>query len=121
MKESIDEVVRAAAALPLYDAAYKLWTSRREYLKLGGAAIPGGKIFEILQAAHPEVSDAALKAAIQSAADFEIACTSSFKYTDGGNLGRDADWAIALARVTYPQFQENTYRLASFALALAMR
>jgi len=80
-----------------------------------------GKIFEVLQAAHPEISDAGRKAAIQTAIDLVSACINNFKYTEGGNLGQDADRAVAAARVIYPQFQENTYRLASFALATAMR
>jgi hypothetical protein len=36
--------------------------------------------FEILRAAHPDASDASLKAALQTAADFEGACVRNFKY-----------------------------------------
>jgi hypothetical protein len=79
-----------------------------------------GAIFEILRAAHPGASDASLKAALQTAADFEGACTKNFKYTSR-NLGQDADHAVAAARAEYPQFQEKTYQLASFRLATAMR
>lgn len=152
--KSIDEVMRVAAGLPLYDAAYKLWVSRREYSALEiPAAVPkpragesvdrstiqkvvrgltaavsheisnaaNGKISEILRAAHPDVSDAGIKVAIQTAIDFERACISNFKYTKGGSLSEDVDRAIEAAKAAHPQFQEDTYRHASFVLALAMR
>jgi len=79
-----------------------------------------GKIFEVLQAAHPDSSDARLNEAIQTAIDFERACCRNFEYTQGGSLGQDADRAVEIAKVAYPHFQESTYRHASFALAVAM-
>lgn len=153
MEKTIDGVIRAATAIPLYDAAYKLWASRREYSRLEvPTTIPkprtdesvdwntiqkvvrgvmaaatherahaaNGPIFEILRAAHPEASDVTLGAAIQAAADFELACVRHFKYASA-HLTQDANHAIEAARAEFPQFQEETYRLASFRLVKAMR
>ena len=55
-----------------------------------------GPIFAILQSAHPDATDAALRAAIQTAADFEATCIRHFKYT-GASLLEDADRAIGIA------------------------
>jgi hypothetical protein len=60
MGSTEDRVIKEAVAIPLDDGAFMLWTYRRHY----------GPIFELLQAAHPETSEANLRAAIQTAADF---------------------------------------------------
>jgi hypothetical protein len=128
----------------LIDANTGTWKSRPLFLSLSQASLLTGirvkkwlagiidaavheqthagnsAIFEILRAAHPDASDASLKAALQTAADFEGACVRSFKYASR-ILSQDADHAVAAARAEYPQFQEETYQLASFRLATAMR
>jgi hypothetical protein len=154
MKSEIDDAVRLAKALPLYDAAYKVWISRRRHSNLEvppaapkpkvgrpvdwnavgkiarsvmaaveqeRANAPSGKTFDILKAAHPDLSDITLKDAIQTAVDFERAYCKNFKYTEGGDLREDADRAVQLARLAYPQYEESTYRDACFELAFAMR
>ena len=154
MEDNFDEVVREVAGMPIYDAAYKLWKSRRKYSELQvpptipkpppgesadwnsvrhvvrgvmtavnheRVAAPDSRIFEILQAAHPEVAATDLKTVIQIAVDFDGTCVRSFEYSQGGDLHRDVERAIEAAKAAYPQFQETTYRLASFFLMTAMR
>jgi hypothetical protein len=84
-------------------------------------AAPNSRIFEILQAAHPKVAATDLRTAIQIAVDFDRACIRSFEYSKDGDWHRDVERAIDAAKAAYPQFQETTYRLASFFLMTAMR
>jgi hypothetical protein len=83
-------------------------------------ASPNSAIFEVLKTAHPEVAEADLKTAIVIAVDFERACIKSFKYSKDG-LDHDARHAIETAKAAYPQFEEETYKLALFRLMTVMR
>jgi hypothetical protein len=146
----ITPIIEGASHLPLYDAAYELWSRREEFKRLERPAPSAkpqhvdvdvfsralrdafahvqheiktahdGPTFERLKQAHPEASDDELKRAVKAAVKLEGDCLRNFS-SQGPSYADDVTRAIELAKRDNPGFQERSYESAWYMLITAMR
>jgi hypothetical protein len=134
-------------ALPLLDAAYRLWVARYQLdrdeapaqpQQPAGAispdairkafqhviqerqSAPEGKTFARLKAIHPDVNDSELKLAIKRAVKFDSDCVKYFCY-QSAHYFDDCKRAVELSRIDNPGFCDDTYKQAEKYLMFAMR
>ena len=147
----INDAIKAAAELPLYDAAYYLWIRKRELdrrqfppakpkpANLNDPDVFGRHVRNVLADLHRERATAhdgptfdRLKQAHPEASDEDVKVaikaavkldTDCVKYFSYSNEGYSSDLnrAMDLATKANPGFQQKTYDHAGFQLATAMR
>jgi hypothetical protein len=150
LPRTVDELIAEAAALPLRDAAYRLWRQKLDFERLEGRRWPqkdlstpeareksmreimaqlkhehdfaqDGPTFDRLKRAHPNAADAEVKQAIVAAVKFNDDCFKYFSY------GRAEDYwdmvvrAVAQAAQRNPPYLETTYRDARNYVAYNMK
>jgi len=80
-----------------------------------------GPTLRRLKMAHPGAEDESLKRAITAAVKLDRDCVKFFSYDRSPNYSENLSAAMQLVRKHNPGFLEETYRLAEFELATAMR
>ena len=145
-----EETKESLSALPLLDAAYRLWIERyrldREEAPIQPrpsagvisppddvvirkaiqnvvperTTAPEGKMLARLKAIHPESNNDDLKSAIKRAVKFDSDCAINFSYRSP-NYFDDCKRAIELSRIENPGFSDETYRHAERHLMFVMR
>jgi hypothetical protein len=148
--QTVDQLLKEAAALPLRDAAYLPWRQKNTFERLEGRVWPrrdtstpeateksnkeshtrvkyehdfaqDGPTFERLRRAHPRANDEELKDAIIAAVKFDDDCFKYFAY------GRAEDyWEMCVRAVEHaarknPLYLKTTYRDARNHVAYCMK
>ncbi len=135
LRADAEAIIAKAAMLPVKDAAFAIWAQKHE---LDEGLLPPmtpeqqriaratpmaeisaqiqrdrdfaheGPTFDRLKQAHPQASDAELKAAIIAAMKFDDDCFRDFPHT--GDFYKNIERALANARRKNPGYLETTYR-----------
>jgi hypothetical protein len=150
MPQTADELLAAAAALPLRDAAYALWRQKITFEHLEGRAWPlrdhstpeateksmlesqaqlkyehdfaqNGPTFTRLRRAHPRATDDELKEAIIAAVKFDDDCFKHFSYGRAEGYWEMCIRAVERAAKDSPPYLETTYRGARNHAAYCMK
>ena len=147
---TIDDLLAAAAALPLRDAAYAIWRQKITFERLEDRVWPrrdqstpqareksmresmaqikhehdfaqDGPTFDRLKRAHPHATDAALKQAIVAAVKFDDDCFGYFSHGRAEDFWDMCIRAVAQAAQDHPDYLETTYRDARNWVAYNMK
>lgn len=149
MPRTVDDIIGAAARLPLRDAAYMVWREKTTFERLEGRVWPPrdfstaeaaeksmeeiaarikyehdfaehGPSVDRLKRAHPKASDTELKAAIVAAVKFDDDCFRYFSYGSADYL-ENVPSAVARAANDHPDYLPRTYRDAENWVAYNMK
>jgi epoxyqueuosine reductase QueG len=147
---TIDDLLAAAATLPLRDAAYAIWRQKINFERLEGRVWPrrdqstpqareksmreiraqikhehdfaqDGPTFDRLKRAHPHAADAELKQAIVAAVKFDDDCFKHFSHGRAEDFWEMCIRAVARAAQDHPDYLETTYRDARNWVAYTMK
>ncbi|MGO8912564.1 MAG: hypothetical protein ACLQDM_25005 [Bradyrhizobium sp.] len=150
MPQTVDKLIREAAALPLRDAAYAIWRQKIAFERLEGRLWPrrdystpeaagkssresqaqikyehdfaqDGPTFDRLRRAHPRATDVELKQAIIAAVKFDDDCFRYFSYGGAEDYWEMCIRAVERAAKDNPPYLETTYRDARNHVAYCMK
>jgi hypothetical protein len=142
------KILAEAAALPLRDAAWKLWSTRDFFireaeheapsypadseraeaygatfaasLKRDREAAPDSDLVARLRLTHPDAGERTLTDAVRAAVAFDDACFKGYAFDVADDWER-ACRAVASAAVSYPGYLETTLQAVRMRVATAMR